>query len=133
MGLVIALAGLTIVGVAIWRTVGESWIRVANESPGAIRHSSRLRRSFLAGIGILVAFGHAEILLDRDFVVARERSGLVRWTWKQPLGMTETLEVKTALVNPRQERTRDLYRIQAGDIFLAPGFRANSVWRWRTI
>ena len=54
--------------------------------------------------------------------MARERAGLVRWKWRQPLEMVKQLEVTTALVNPRQERSRNLYRIQAGDIFLAPGF-----------
>ncbi len=82
----------------------------------------------LLALGCFMLFGQSEIVLNETHMATIERAGLLRWTRKQSLAEITRLEVVAAL-SSQQHRQPDVKvpladrcRIQAGKLFLAPGY-----------
>ncbi|HEY2883450.1 MAG TPA: hypothetical protein VGJ15_13475 [Pirellulales bacterium] len=77
--------------------------------------------------GYFLLRGHAEVHLQADTLQAIERAGILHWTWRQKVEQVDRLQVVGALDSADQKMNRlsessDRFRIQAGSIFLAPGY-----------
>ncbi len=113
--------------ILIWRDFASGG-RIASAVMHAMEFAPFVFIGFVAiGFTSFLLWGHAEIKLHGGKLLAIERAGLLRWTWRRNIEQIHILQIVPGLSSSSNESASagpndDCYRISAGDMFLAAGY-----------